>query len=240
MLLQSNQAYLIEIMGQQQVETETSAGVVVWFTGMSGAGKSTIARALVDRLQTSSFRATMLDGDVLRAGLNSDLGFSKAERTENLRRVAHVAALFCKEGFVTVTATISPETEHRENARRIIGEASFIEVFIDTPPEVCEKRDPKGLYQRARLGEIPQFTGIESRYQPPTHPDLTLYTQGHTVAHCVGRIVDHLVKVHWIDAKIGSQRSFASTDPPPSAPNKVSGLSETDRPPLAPTVTVSP
>lgn len=135
----------------------------------------------------------MLDGDVLRTGLNSDLGFSEAERTENLRRVAHVAALFCKEGFVTVTATISPEPEHRENARRIIGEASFVEVFIDTPLEVCEKRDPKGLYRRARRGEIPQFTGIGSPYHPPVHPDLTLHTQGNAVEDCVDRIVEYLV-----------------------------------------------
>ncbi|MFX1684439.1 adenylyl-sulfate kinase [Paraburkholderia sp. A2RI-6] len=177
------------------METGTSAGVVVWLTGMSGAGKSTIARALVDRLQTFAICSTMLDGDVLRTGLNSDLGFSEAERTENLRRVAHVAALFCNEGFVAVTATISPEPEHRENARRIIGGNSFVEVFVDTPLDVCEKRDPKGLYQRARRGEIPQFTGIGSPYHPPARPDLTLHTQGNTVEHCVDCIVDYLRRV---------------------------------------------
>ncbi len=136
----------------------------------------------------------MLDGDVLRTGLNSDLGFSAAERTENLRRVAHVAALFCNEGFVAVTATISPEPEHRENARRIVGESAFVEVFVDTPFEVCEKRDPKGLYQRARRGEIAQFTGIASPYHPPAHPDLTLHTQNDTVERCVDHIVDYLVR----------------------------------------------
>ncbi|CAM2176664.1 Adenylyl-sulfate kinase [Paraburkholderia sacchari] len=176
---------------------------------MSGAGKSTIARALVDRLQTSSFRATMLDGDVLRTGLNSDLGFSEAERTENLRRVAHVAALFCKEGFVTVTATISPEPEHRENARRIVGDAYFVEVFVDTPLAVCEKRDPKGLYQRARRGEIPQFTGIGSPYYPPARPDITLHTQGKTVEHCVERIVDYLVSVRRFDIASSAKKSLA-------------------------------
>ncbi|MCP3713254.1 adenylyl-sulfate kinase [Paraburkholderia sp. CNPSo 3274] len=172
----------------------TSAGVVIWLTGMSGAGKSTVARALVSRLQAFALRATMLDGDVLRTGLNSDLGFSAAERTENLRRVAHVAALFCNEGFVAVTATISPEPEHRENARRIVGESAFVEVFVDTPLEVCEKRDPKGLYQRARRGEIAQFTGIASPYHPPVHPDLTLHTQDNTVEHCVDHVVDYLVR----------------------------------------------
>ncbi|WP_246088989.1 adenylyl-sulfate kinase [Paraburkholderia guartelaensis] len=175
------------------MDTATSAGVVIWLTGMSGAGKSTIACALVKRLQTFALRATMLDGDVLRTGLNADLGFSEAERTENLRRVAHVAALFCKEGFVAVTATISPEPEHRENARRIVGEAYFVEVFVDTPLDVCERRDPKGLYRRARSGEIPQFTGIGSPYRPPLHPDLSLHTHGNSVEHCVDRIIGYLI-----------------------------------------------
>lgn len=109
----------------------------------------------------------MLDGGMLRTGLNSDLGFSDAARKENLRRVAYVAALFCEEGFVTVAATISPEREHRENAKRIIGDKHFVEVFVDTPIAVCEGRDPKGLYRRARRGEIPEFTGVGSR--PTTH-----------------------------------------------------------------------
>ncbi|MEM5422998.1 adenylyl-sulfate kinase [Paraburkholderia ferrariae] len=175
------------------MDTATSAGVVIWLTGMSGAGKSTIASALVKRLQTFALRATMLDGDVLRTGLNADLGFSEAERTENLRRVAHVAALFCKEGFVAVTATISPELEHRENARRIIGDAHFVEVFVDTPLDICERRDPKGLYKRARSGEIPQFTGIGSPYHPPLHPDLSVHTNGNSVEHCVDRIIGYLI-----------------------------------------------
>jgi adenylylsulfate kinase len=161
----------------------------------------------------------MLDGDVLRTGLNSDLGFSEAERTENLRRVAHVAALFCKEGFVTVTATISPEPGHRENARRIVGDADFVEIFVDTPLAVCEKRDPKGLYQRARRGEIPQFTGIGSPYHPPAHPDFTLHTQGNTVEHCVDRIVDYLVTVRHVE--IGSTAEKSLSLALPHAPNGV-------------------
>lgn len=153
----------------------------------------------------------MLDGDVLRTGLNSDLGFSEAERTENLRRVAHVAALFCKEGFVAVTATISPEPEHRNNAKRIIGDASFVEVFVDTPLEVFEKRDPKGLYQRARRGEIPQFTGIGSPYHPPVRPNLTVHTQGNTVEHCVHRILDYLVSVRRFDITGASEHALDAT-----------------------------
>jgi adenylylsulfate kinase len=116
-------------------------------------------------------------------------------RTENLRRVAHVAALFCQEGFVTVAATISPEVEHRANARQIIGDARFIEVFVDTPLAVCEERDPKGLYRRARNGEIPEFTGIGSPYHAPLHPDLTLHTQGNSIDRCVDQIVKYLVRV---------------------------------------------
>ncbi|WP_322103465.1 adenylyl-sulfate kinase [Paraburkholderia sp. J41] len=174
------------------VKPVTSLGVVVWLTGMSGAGKSTIAHALVDRLQTFDLRATILDGDVLRTGLNSDLGFSKAERTENLRRVAHVAALFCKEGFIAVTATISPEPEHRENARHIVGTDSFVEVFVDTPLDVCEQRDPKGLYRRARRGELSQFTGIGAAYHAPTLPDVVLHTLNASVDECVDKVIEHL------------------------------------------------
>jgi adenylylsulfate kinase len=184
------------------VNTTTPKGVVVWFTGMSGAGKSTIAHALSRRLQTFALRATVLDGDVLRTGLNSDLGFSEAERTENLRRVAHVAALFCNEGFVAITATISPETLHRENARHIIGDGAFVEVFVDTPLEVCESRDPKGLYQRARRGEIPQFTGVCAPYHPPVNPQLTVQTQGNTVEHCVDAIIDYLAREHHLDTSL--------------------------------------
>lgn len=187
-------------LGHQKVETATATatGVVIWLTGISGAGKSTIARALVDRLQTFALRATMLDGDVLRTGLNSDLGFSEAERTENLRRVAHVAALFCNEGFVAVAATISPEPEHRENARRIVGDASFVEVFIDTPLDVCERRDPKGLYQRARRGEIKQFTGLGSPYRAPVNPDIVLRTHEADVGSCVAQLIDYLIRAQHI------------------------------------------
>lgn len=202
------------------METGTSTGVVIWLTGMSGAGKSTIARAFVDRLQTFALplRATMLDGDALRTGLNSDLGFSEAERTENLRRVAHVAALFCKEGFIAVAATISPKPEHRENARRIVGEDAFVEVFVDTPLEVCERRDPKGLYQRARRGEIKRFTGLGSPYYPPVNPDVVLRTQEFHVDDCVAQLIDHLLR----NGKLTPQRAVNTQSSPRIAPSVAS------------------
>ncbi|HTH95253.1 MAG TPA: adenylyl-sulfate kinase [Rhodocyclaceae bacterium] len=174
------------------MEIRTFKGSVVWFTGMSGAGKSTIAHAFVEYLKTLGIRAKVLDGDALRTGLNADLGFSTVDRTENLRRIAHVAALFCDEGYVVVTATISPEAEHRDNARRIAVDRPFVEVFIDTSPEVCERRDPKGLYKRARRGEIPCFTGVGATYHAPRHPDVTLRTEDSDVAACVQQLIDHL------------------------------------------------
>jgi adenylylsulfate kinase len=148
---------------------------------------------LVARMQMDGILSTMLDGDVLRTGLNSDLGFSEAARTENLRRVAHVAALFCNEGYVVVTATISPNPEHRENARKIVGDEAFVEVFVDTPLEVCESRDPKGLYRRARRGEITQFTGLGAPYHRPENPHLVLRTEGVDVERSVDEVVDYLV-----------------------------------------------
>ncbi|WP_042264217.1 adenylyl-sulfate kinase [Paraburkholderia heleia] len=175
-----------------EVDVVTRKAAVVWLTGMSGAGKSTIAHALVERMQTDGIPSTMLDGDVLRTGLNADLGFSEAERSENLRRVAHVAALFCDEGYVVVTATISPNPEHRENARKIIGDEAFIEVFVDTPLEVCESRDPKGLYRRARRGEIKQFTGLGAPYHRPLNPHIVLRTDGASVERNVREVIDYL------------------------------------------------
>lgn len=183
------------------MDSDTSAGIVVWLTGMSGAGKSTIARALVARMQTFDIRSTVLDGDVLRMGLNADLGFSNEDRTENLRRVAHVAALFSNEGYIAVTATISPEPEHRENARRIVGAGSFVEVFVDTPLHVCETRDPKGLYKRARRGEIPQFTGLSAAYRPPVDPDLVVQTQNASVDECTQQIIDYLIAARHLKSK---------------------------------------
>ncbi|OBH01229.1 adenylyl-sulfate kinase [Mycobacterium sp. E2699] len=151
-------------------------GRTIWFTGLSGSGKSSVAMEVERKLLESGFPAYVLDGDNLRHGLNADLGFSMADRAENLRRLAHVAALLADSGQTVLVPAISPLAEHRELARKVHGEAGldFFEVFCDTPLDDCEKRDPKGLYAKARAGEIANFTGIDSPYQQPEHPDLRL------------------------------------------------------------------
>jgi adenylylsulfate kinase len=149
-------------------------GGVVWLTGLSGSGKSTVARRVERLLVERGFAAYVLDGDNLRLGLNRDLGFSAADRTENIRRVGCVAALFADAGVVCLTAFISPFRADRDTARAATARDRFLEVYVDTPLSVCEARDPKGLYRRARAGEISDFTGISSPYEPPTSPELTL------------------------------------------------------------------
>lgn len=155
---------------------------IAWFTGLSGAGKSTIADA-VDRALTEAGRHSMvLDGDNLRHGLNRDLGFTAADRAENIRRAAEAARLMAEAGLVVIVSLISPFRAERRMARDIAGDIPFLEVFVDTPLAVCEARDPKGLYDRARAGAIPNFTGISAPYEPPEAPDLTLATRGLAVA----------------------------------------------------------
>lgn len=165
------------------------AACALWFTGLSGAGKSTIAQAVLRRLRALGRPGYLLDGDNLRAGLNSDLGFSDADRVENQRRVAEVAKLFVDAGMIAVVATISPLQEMREKARKTIGAGRFIEIYIDTPKQVCEQRDPKQLYKNARQGLVRNFTGIDSRYEPPAQPDLRLDTTTLSAEDCAENIV---------------------------------------------------
>ncbi|KAB2965017.1 MAG: adenylyl-sulfate kinase [Thermoanaerobaculia bacterium] len=164
-------------------------GCVVWFTGLSGSGKSTLAVALEATLVAAGHVAFVLDGDNVRHGLNRDLGFAPADRTENIRRVGEVAALFADAGLVTLTAFISPARADRDAARAAVGAERFLEVFVSTPLEVCERRDPKRLYSRARAGEVGEFTGVSAPYEPPLDPALALDTSTLDAAACVERLV---------------------------------------------------
>lgn len=151
-------------------------GAVFWFTGLSGAGKSSLAHAVEENLFQDKVRTMVLDGDNVRHGLCGDLGFSDDDRKENIRRISHLAKLFADNGIVVLTAFISPFRVDRDNARKIIG-SDFHEIFCDSSIEVCEQRDVKGLYRRARAGQIPHFTGISSPYEAPDNPELTINTE---------------------------------------------------------------
>ena len=166
-------------------------GAVLWFTGLSGAGKSTLASAVEQRLYEMQVRTFLIDGDNVRHGLCADLNFSDDDRVENIRRVGEVASLFVQAGVVTLTAFISPFRADRDKVRAIVG-ARFIEVFCDTPLDVCESRDVKGLYQKARAGDIPHFTGISSPYEPPESPEIRVQTGSDDLQDCVQQVVDVL------------------------------------------------
>lgn len=167
---------------------------VIWLTGLSGSGKSTIANELELALENMGIKSYVLDGDNVRAGLNKDLGFSDADRKENMRRIAEVAKLFADSGTITITAFISPFREERDAARDVIGADNFVEVHVATSLEECENRDVKGLYKKARAGEIPNFTGIDSPYEEPINPDLVVEAGHLTVKECVKKIMLHLQK----------------------------------------------
>jgi bifunctional enzyme CysN/CysC len=169
-------------------------GATVWLTGLSGSGKSTIAGALTRTLLARGITTYTLDGDNLRHGLNGDLGFSAADRVENVRRVAEVARLFADAGVVAVVPVISPYRAGREQARRLHDAAglTFVEVFVDAPLEVCEARDPKGLYAKARAGELTGFTGIDDPYEPPAEPDLVVASDRESPTDAAARIAELL------------------------------------------------
>jgi bifunctional enzyme CysN/CysC len=166
-------------------------GGVLWLTGLSGSGKSTLALALEAGLFAKGYHVYVLDGDNIRDGLNANLGFSPADRAENIRRVGEVAALFADAGFLVITSFISPYRADRERARRAAPEA-FHEIYIDAPLEVCEARDPKGLYKRARAGEIPEFTGVSSPYEPPEAPELAIHTGERSVEDCLSELMAYV------------------------------------------------
>lgn len=176
--------------------------VIIWFTGLSGAGKSTMAHALEDRLYKNKIRTFVLDGDNVRRDLCGDLGFSVADRIENIRRIGEISKLMMEAGVVVLTAFISPFKKDRKIARNLVKEADFIEVFCNTPLAVCEARDVKGLYKKARLGEIADFTGISSPYETPPQPEILLDTANQSIEDSVQQIVDYLLEKEVIDFKV--------------------------------------
>lgn len=175
-------------------------GAVVWFTGLSGSGKSTVARRAEQMLLERGVHTYVLDGDNIRFGLNKDLGFSPADRTENIRRIGEVAKLFADACVITMTAFISPYREDRDRVRAIMPAGTFIEAYINAPIEVCEARDPKGLYKKARAGQIPEFTGISAPYEEPLNPELDVRTADLTVDQAAQRVIDYLVARGFIRA----------------------------------------
>jgi len=164
-------------------------GTVLWFTGLSGSGKSTLAGALEQKLHAEGIATMLLDGDNIRTGLNSDLDFSESGRVENIRRLGEVCKLFVDSGIIVLTAFISPFQSDRDSVRSKMDADRFMEVFIDTPLEVCEQRDVKGLYKKARAGEIPNFTGIDSPYEAPENPEIRIQTADISVEEGVNQLL---------------------------------------------------
>ena len=168
-------------------------GMMLWFTGLSGSGKSTVAIALERELHSRGLLCRILDGDNIRSGINNNLGFSAEDRVENIRRIAEVGRLFVDTGIITIAAFISPNNQLREMAAEIIGKDDFVEVFVSTPLEECEKRDVKGLYAKARRGEIKNFTGISAPFEAPEHPDIPLDTSKLPVEESVKILLDYVL-----------------------------------------------
>lgn len=168
-------------------------GVMIWFTGLSGSGKSTVAIALERELQQRGLLCRILDGDNIRTGINNNLGFTAEDRVENIRRIAEVGKLFVDTGIITLAAFISPNNELRKMASHIIGENDFIEVYVSTPLEECERRDVKGLYAKARRGEIKNFTGISAPFEAPENPQITLDTSKLSVEESVKILLDYIL-----------------------------------------------
>lgn len=175
---------------RQQQNRHRSA--IVWLTGLSGAGKSTLAHALEEQLHAKNCRTYVLDGDNVRHGLCGDLGFSAADRTENIRRIGEVAKLMMDAGVITLAAFISPFRADRDRVRSMVMPGEFIEIYCHCPVEVCETRDVKGLYQRARTGEVKEFTGISSPYEAPLNPELTVHTATQPLSVCTAQVMDYL------------------------------------------------
>ncbi len=183
--------HLGSVSREQRESLLQQKGVLVWFTGLSGAGKSTVANAVAQQLHLQGKLTYLLDGDNVRYGINKDLGFSLADRKENIRRIGEIAKLFVDAGVITLASFISPLREDREGLRKLLG-ADFIEVFVDCDLAVCEARDPKKLYQKARSGELKEFTGVSSPYERPLSPEIYLNTGQNSVEQCASQVAAYL------------------------------------------------
>ncbi len=183
-----------KITRENRIKLMKQKGVTIWLTGLSGSGKSTIAVDLEHALLENGHQAYILDGDNIRHGLNKNLGFSPEDRSENIRRIGEVAKLFTDANIITITAFISPYRQDRENARKLQKEGEFIEVYVKCPLEVCEERDTKGLYKKARAGEVKEFTGISAPYEEPLNPEISIDTSKITVDESTREIIGYLEK----------------------------------------------
>ena len=185
---------------EERASIKVQKPCILWFTGLSGSGKSTIANAVESRLLELKKHTYLLDGDNIRMGLNKGLTFSEEDRIENIRRIGEVSKLFVDAGTIVLTAFISPFQKDRDHVRALVEDGEFIEVFIDTPLEVCESRDPKGLYKKARKGDIPNFTGISSPYEAPMKPEIHLKNDKISIEDVTQQIIDYLQKKEYIHA----------------------------------------
>ena len=187
-----------EVTKEERQNRNGHKSAVIWFTGLSGSGKSTVSVALEKALFNEGKQTYRLDGDNVRHGLNKNLGFSPEDRTENIRRIGEVAKLMVDAGSITVTAFISPYKQDRDNVRAILEDDEFIEVYTKCSVDECENRDPKGLYKKARSGEIPEFTGISAPYEAPDHPEIILDTEHESINQSVDRVIQYLKQHQYI------------------------------------------
>ncbi len=188
------------ITKEERTQIKNQKPCILWFTGLSGSGKSTIANAVESKMLEFGKHTYLLDGDNIRMGLNKGLGFSDEDRIENIRRIGEVSKLFVDAGTIVLTAFISPFQKERDAVRALVEEGEFIEIFIDTPLEVCESRDPKGLYQKARKGEIPNFTGISSPYESPEKPEIHIINNKVTINDVAQQIIDYMEEKGYLHA----------------------------------------
>lgn len=182
------------ISRKQRQELNNHNSILIWFTGLSGSGKSTIANALEVELNKTGIHTYILDGDNVRGGINKDLGFNPEDRTENIRRIAEISNLMLDAGLVVLSAFVSPYKKDREDIRTIVKDANFVEVFVNTSLEECERRDVKGLYKKARKGEILNMTGISAPYEAPENPDIEIKTESESIEEAVDNIMRHITK----------------------------------------------